>query len=113
MMPSPVEITLRCVVSTETVVISKARNRFVAQDVIAHASPPKANQQLMDMGLQVRLPRRGLFALLCIQSVLRRVYHCAAVAEGKPCTYGRQPPWIPLFCKRTATDGQRLCSMDL
>ncbi|NCV12507.1 MAG: molybdopterin molybdenumtransferase MoeA, partial [Rhodobacteraceae bacterium] len=42
---------LRCVVSTETVDISKARDRFVAQDVIApRASPPKANSAVDGYG---------------------------------------------------------------
>ena len=46
---------LRCVVSTETVDISKARDRFVAQDVIApRASPPKANSAVDGYGFAVR-----------------------------------------------------------
>ena len=68
---------LRCVVSTETVDISKARDRFVAQDVIApRASPPKANSAVDGYGFAG--------SLASAEGVVRLALHPERAAAGVP-----------------------------
>ncbi|MGB0251194.1 MAG: hypothetical protein ACPGAG_04515 [Paracoccaceae bacterium] len=68
---------LRCVVSTETVDISKARDRFVAQDVIApRASPPKANSAVDGYGFAGSLANE--------EEVIRLALHPERAAAGVP-----------------------------
>ena len=68
---------LRCVVSTETVDISEARDLFVAQDVIApRASPPKANSAVDGYGFAGSLANE--------EEVIRLALHPERAAAGVP-----------------------------
>ena len=68
---------LRCVVSTKRVDISEARDRFVAQDVIAsRASPPKANSAVDGYGFAG--------SLASAKGVVRLTLHPERAAAGVP-----------------------------
>ena len=68
---------LRCVVSTERVDISEARDRFVAQDVIApRASPPRANSAVDGYGFSGSLASE--------EGVIRLALHPERAAAGVP-----------------------------
>ena len=68
---------LRCVVSTKRVDISEARDRFVAQDVIAsRASPPKANSAVDGYGFAG--------SLASAKGVVRLALHPERAAAGVP-----------------------------
>jgi len=68
---------LRCVVSTETISIEDARDRFLSRDVIAsRASPPKANSAVDGYGFAGSLART--------QGVVRLSLHPERAAAGVP-----------------------------
>jgi molybdopterin molybdotransferase len=84
---------LRCVVSTETVDISEARDLFVAQDVIApRASPPKANSAVDGYGFAGSLANEEEVIRLALhpERAAAGVPMQSAVAEGQACAH---PNW--------------------
>ncbi|MGB1332204.1 MAG: molybdopterin-binding protein, partial [Paracoccaceae bacterium] len=107
---------LRCVVSTETVDISKARDRFVAQDVIApRASPPKANSAVDGYGFAGSLASAEGVVLLALhpERAAAGLPLQSAVAEGQAVrilTGAQLPEGVDtvVLQEDVATDGQEV-----